>query len=275
MEKIQADKDVFNIWLPVKTVEEEIQKSETGETKKVMRLEGIASTDDIDLDNQTLLNEGFDIDYLLQKGFINWHHQSKFSPSAIIGEPIDAKVTKKGLFVKGELYDTPIARDAYELAKVLEKQSKTRRLGWSIEGKMLEKSGDVITKAKITGIALTHSPKNPHTFAELAKAMTDGSTTKDLLSPDPDGGKFVIETEKSIITFDKAGNLHLIEKAMTTDGGGQSLKKESLEGGKNNIKRTNVDLLNRIFKKYPNITLEKSLQVANKVLEKRLRRKNK
>lgn len=267
--KINLEKDEFSIWFPVNIVEEEIEKSENGEKKKVMRLEGIASTDDVDLDNQTLLNDGFDIDYLLQNGFINWHHQSKFSPSAIIGEPVDAKITNKGLFVKGELYDTPIAHDAYDLARVLQKQSKTRRLGWSIEGKTLEKKGDVITKAKITGIALTHSPKNPHTFAELAKAMTDGSTTKDLLSPDPEGGKFIFETEKSILTWDKTGNMHYLEKSMTADGSGQPLKKESLEGGKNNIKRTNVDLLNKIFKKYPNITLEKSLQIAHRTLRNR------
>jgi hypothetical protein len=53
-----------------------------------MIVEGVASTESEDADGEVLLPEGFNVDYFLKSGFINWHHQSKSTPGAIIGEPI-------------------------------------------------------------------------------------------------------------------------------------------------------------------------------------------
>jgi len=255
----------FSFWFPA-----EIEKAVNADPKTKydnMILKGIASTDDVDLDDQIMKNDGFDISYLLNNGFVNWHHQSKNNPSAIIGEPIDGKLLKEGLFIKAKLYNTETAREAYDLAEVLEKQSKTRRLGWSIEGKPIEKEGNTITKARITGVALTHAPKNKHTFAELCKAMTEGTLTEDFIKENNNGGgNFVFETQSATITFDKRGNLHYIEKALSTEvGSGKVLSRESLEGGLK-LKSNIFDLtMQRVFKKYPDITFAKALEVCNKV----------
>ena len=69
----------------------------------------------------------------------------------------------------------------------LEKDSKTRRLGYSIEGKVLKrKSNDKnspdykhIEKAVITGVAITHMPKNPKTFANIIKGEIDDDFNED------------------------------------------------------------------------------------------------
>ncbi len=72
----------FNFWCPV-----EIQKSEldpiTGKPKR-MKLGGIASTADKDSDGEFLDPSGFDITPLVERGVVNWHHQAKNDPSAII-----------------------------------------------------------------------------------------------------------------------------------------------------------------------------------------------
>lgn len=262
----------FYFWTPV-----EIEKAGGVENEidhENMFIKGIASTEDVDLDNQIMKSDGFNIDYLLSRGFLNWHHQSKNNPSAIIGEPVEAKIIdkpKKGLFIKAKLYNTPTAVEAYELANLLEKQSKNRRLGFSIEGKVVEKKGEIITKAKLTGVALTHAPKNKHTFAEVCKAMVDGSTTEELLSDarNMSNNKIVIETNSGIFSFNNEGNLHFVEKALEADGGGSVLKRESLEGGLKLLKPNLSVVLNKVFKKYPDITFEKALNVAYKVIEKR------
>lgn len=274
------DESKFDFWFPVAIGNEEENfekankdKDEKSIDRENMFVSGIASTEDIDLDSQIMKANGMNIDYLLNRGFVNWHHQSKTEPMAVIGEPVEAKIVNNpnGMFVKAKLYNTPMACDAYDLALMLQKQSKTRRLGFSVEGKVIEKSGtNIITKSIITGIALTHSPKNYNTFADIAKAMVDGSTTENILEKSQihfdNGSKFVFETNTSIITFDKNGNLHFIEKAIDTGTAG-ILSRESLEGGMKLTKPNLNEVLEKIFNKYPDITFQKAIKVANIVLE--------
>ncbi len=270
---IIEDQD-FEFWTPI----EEIEKAELDKPDyNNMVLKGIASTEDLDLDNEQMLTSGLDISYLNSNGIVNWHHQSKTLPSAVIGEPIEAKIVDKpvkGLFIKAKLYDTPISRDAYDLARTLQKQSTTRRLGWSVEGKIVEKDKNgVVHKAKITGVALTHAPKNNHTFAELCKAMVDGSTTEQLLNKarDINDNKIIIETAGGIFNINKEGNLHFVEKAisMASDG---ILAREDLEGGRKLQHPPKVKILNRVLITHPEISFEKALRITDRVL-KRLKAK--
>jgi hypothetical protein len=142
-----------------------------------MYLEGIASTKDEDLESEVLDPRGFDLSYFKKQGTVNWNHQSKNNPNAIIGEPYIAKINSKGeLFVKVKLYkDNPLAKATYETALMLEKNSDKRKLGFSIEGKRVEKTtngGKTNTpKAMITGLAITHTPINFNTYAEVCKAL--------------------------------------------------------------------------------------------------------
>ena len=180
-------KNNFGFFLPADVVKAKDDK--TGEEK--MQIAGIASTTDEDTDEEILLPSGFDLSYFTNNGFINWHHRQKDKPSAIIGEPSAASIVNGGKQMKVvcDLYNTPLAREVYDLGVVLQTQSKTgRRLGFSIEGKVLERDKNnpkIVTKAAITGCAITYQPKNGSTIAEIVKA--DGTTPDPDLSVDMEG----------------------------------------------------------------------------------------
>jgi len=149
-----------------------ISKAKNKDGKDVMRLGGIASTNDEDSDGEFLDPSGFNTKYLEKSGIVNWHHGAKSNPETIIGEPSKVKIQPDGLYLEVDLYDSDMARKVYNLAQTFEKSSKTRRLGFSIEGKATERdkgNPKIIKKANITGVAITHMPKNPNTLAQILK----------------------------------------------------------------------------------------------------------
>jgi hypothetical protein len=207
-----------------------IQKAKDKEGNEIMRLGGIASTMDKDSDGEFLDPTGFDISEFKKSGVINWHHQSKNSPSAIIGEPHKAEIRKDGFYVEADLYpNSKLAQEVYEVAQVMALDSKTRRLGYSIEGTVVERDEDnpkIVKKAIITGLAITHMPKNAQTFADIIK------------------GKVLVDDEE--------------EKSLTTESGG-ALKKESVDSGKFKIKKMSSNTrYDKIFETYPGISIEKA-----------------
>lgn len=168
MKKLHPDSD-FNFWLPV-----DIVKAKDKNGNEVMKVKGIASTADVDSDGEVLLPIGFKLNRFLKSGLINWNHQGKTSPDKIIGEPTVAKVTSNGdLYIEGFLYpESDLAKSVWKLGETLQKNSKSRRLGWSIEGKALERdpmNAKRITAAEITGVAITHVPINMSTYVDLVK----------------------------------------------------------------------------------------------------------
>lgn len=163
----------FNIWVPM---ELDIIKSGDGKTQGKMMIKGVASTADIDTDDQTLEPTGFVLDRLLKSGYLNYDHRSKDDPMFIIGEPTLAEIRKGELYVEGELYNTELAKSVYEFGNVLASSNSKRRLGMSIEGKVLAKdpfNPKRITKSLITGIAITPTPKNANTYVDLIKGFRD------------------------------------------------------------------------------------------------------
>lgn len=155
----------FNFWMPL-----DIEKS--GEGKQVMRIKGIASTAHVDTDEETLEPSGFVLDRLTKSGYFNYDHRSRENPMYIVGEPDVAKIVGGKLYVEGNLYDTPLGKNIWEFANVLKKSGSKRQLGFSIEGKALERdplNQKRITKALLTGIAITPSPKNSNTLMDIVK----------------------------------------------------------------------------------------------------------
>lgn len=151
-------------WMP-------LEKSLASDGRRV--LQGIASTEDWDEQQEQVLQAGLDFQPLLSHGFINWDHQR--GPRFIIGVPEEAKITERGLFVRGWLFSGhPEADAAWQLMETLEKAGNPRRLGWSIEGSVTQRRGPIIVKAVVRHLALTHQPVNPHTFAELVKSFCQG-----------------------------------------------------------------------------------------------------
>lgn len=225
--------DKFTFWCPL----EKAQDLDPTTGEPVMKLGGIASTSDEDSDGEFLDPKGFDIKPLIESGMVNWHHQAKGQPATIIGEPTKAEIRPEGLYIETELYpSSKIACDVWELAETLEKDSKTRRLGYSIEGKVVKrKSNDKkspdykkIIKAVITGVAVTHQPKNPQTFANIIKGEIDDD----------------FEDEE--------------EKALDTETG-KALKKESVVDKKlKNQTFSKSEVIERLFKDIPGISNEKA-----------------
>ena len=173
----------FQFFVPVS-----FEKAQKDDGREVMRLKGVASTSDEDMDKEILEPAGFDLSYFESNGVINWNHIK--TPDGVIGEPLKAKVVDNKLELYVDLYpDRKLARDAYELQQSFEKNSKTRTLGFSIEGIPLERDPENpkrITKTIITGCALTQRPTNPKTFAEIAKSLGSGENIEPFVYPEED-----------------------------------------------------------------------------------------
>jgi hypothetical protein len=243
--------DKFNFWCPIEPIKKATDE-ETGEP--VMRIGGIASTVDQDADGESLDPSGFDIKPLKESGMVNWHHQAKNSPAAIIGEPSKVELRPEGLWIESDLYaSSPMACEVYELAKTLEQNSKTRRLGYSIEGKVVKRGSNdkksplynKIIKAVITGVAVTHMPKNPHTFVNIIKGQIDADGIEvDLEEEDDNAEERGSKTEK---------------KALTTESSA-ALMPESVDGQpKKTLSKSSV--MEAIFRDIPNITIPNAHEV--------------
>lgn len=244
-------KDNFSFWCPLE-INKAIDET-TGE--ELMLLDGIASTADEDSDGEFLDPKGFDVKPLVERGFVNWHHQAKTNPGCIVGEPIEARIQKDGLYIKAQLYsNSQIANEIWDLAQTLEKNSKTRRLGWSIEGKVIKRKSDnpsspdykKIVKAVITGVAITHQPKNSKTFASIIKGDIDDDFEDEEEHNDDTINK---ENEKKAKKEDK--------KAMDTESAA-ALKKESVD---DDVKVTcfgKSEVVERILGDIPGISIEKA-----------------
>jgi len=160
--------ETFSFFLPA-TV------TKSGETKDGKRwIQGIASTDHLDLQGEKVLQDGLDYSYFLEHGYINDDH--KPGPENKVGEPTEAKITKDGFWIKGFLYKGKERSDYWwEHLTSLEQSQASRKVGFSIQGKVKRKSGNRIEKCWIQDVAITASPVNVKTWAEIAKSLSEAS----------------------------------------------------------------------------------------------------
>lgn len=221
-------------------------QDESGEIRMVFR--GEASSADKDSDGEILEPSGFILDRFVNSGYFNWNHKSSTDPSAIIGEPTNAKIVNNKLYLEGFLYpNSKKAVEVYELGEVLESNSPSRRLGFSIEGRALERDPSnpkKILKALITGCAITPTPKNPSTWMELMKGdLFNDDWQYDLIKgEDPNGGAVeyivdVIDDSGLRRTVDSKFNIK-IQRAITTESIAP-LTPESVEGTRKKIRKPN------------------------------------
>ena len=169
----------FDFEIPVSFFE----KAEA-EDKKKRRIGGIVSCETRDRQDETILQRGLNFDDFLHNGWFNDNHSKKTVD--ILGYPEVTQYIKKGHampngqvakadghWVEGYLLDTPEADKVWELGKALQKTN--RRLGFSVEGKILKRSGDnqkTIAKAMVRNVAITNCPVNTDSRMEiLAKSL--------------------------------------------------------------------------------------------------------
>ncbi len=138
----------------------------SGDAYNSRRITGVMSTERKDRQDEVVLSEGLDFSEFIELGHFNDNHSQL--TSAIVGYPEDAKFHKnlehidpklksypgwtcEGYILKG----TRRSDDIWELAKTLT-QVPNRKLGFSIEGKVIRRSDKCIEKAKIRNVAITN-----------------------------------------------------------------------------------------------------------------------
>lgn len=167
----------FTFWVPAHALS--ISKGGEGKDKGKRMIQGIASTSACDLQGEIVEQGGIDTDYFIKHGYFNNDHKPGFENK--VGEPVECKVTKKGLWVKGFLYDNhPVADAIWTLMQSQESNPHAkRRIGFSIEGKVKRRSGRKIEECWIQDIAITPAPVNTTTWAEIAKSLSADWSKKD------------------------------------------------------------------------------------------------
>lgn len=169
-------------------VEAELIKSEGD--KRIVR--GYASTENLDQQGETILQNGLDFAPLMKSGFLNYDHQKSNHPELagvsmpiIVGVPTKVERRDKGWWVEGELLkaeDTSasslqlrMSNELWELGLALQKSGR-RALAYSVEGSVLQRHGSKIVKASVKHLAITHKPVNPEcTIEVLAKSFCCGN----------------------------------------------------------------------------------------------------
>lgn len=139
-----------------------------------MFLEGLASSEQKDLDGQILKPSGFITDYFLKSGFINFNHNTQYSVDSIIGEPVDAKAQGSNFYIKSRLYSwSNLAKSIYSVAQNLALDpNSTRTLSYSVEGMAMETQNDMVSKLLLTGCAIAITPKNSDSYINICKGIT-------------------------------------------------------------------------------------------------------
>ena len=237
----------FNFFVGVDSdyLEKSAKKTrETGRYDK-MEISGVASDSSQDSDNEYLEPSGFDLSRFMTLGWINYDHRLRDDPKFAIGEPVEAKVINNKFFIKAKLFkENEVARSLWDTMIMLKKSGSKRRVGFSIEGRAIERdlqNPKIVRKALITGVAATLNPVNSNTYADIVK----GKYSKPLIEEykfeeeeelnksftEANGGKTeylvdITNHETGIrYTIDK--NLSLkVEKAISTTTAGPIIKED-------------------------------------------------
>ncbi len=167
------------MWFPLAKASEE---TERGERRRV--LAGPISAEAEDGVKDIVVQDGMDCQPLLDSGYVNWDHAD--GPGHLVGEPVsvrptamhpDGRVDPRGpipaTWGRVLLYQGHPEADAiWTLAQAQQRSPEAkRRLGFSVQGEVLEKQGHRITKSRIRHLAVSHQPLMPLSFAQIAKSL--------------------------------------------------------------------------------------------------------
>jgi hypothetical protein len=181
--------DMFQLWSPFDLVnDEEVEKA--GGKAKTGIIKGIASTEMKDSDGEIVLQDGLDWAWFKSNGYFTYEHP--MNVGNIVGEPraverieVDGHAATQ---VEGVIYlSDPMGSTVYGKALAMKKAGSSRRLGFSIEGQVIDRDGSTINKAKVFSVAISPRPKNDLTWWEpLMRSMIARGATVGY--PIPQGG---------------------------------------------------------------------------------------
>ena len=197
--------DLFAAWTPFSLLDEEaLEKASPNggdEEPMVGKIGGVITTEVVDQQGEVVLSKGMNFDYFLKHGWFNHEHQG--GPENVLGEPTRVySVThggKQGVCVEGNLYlHKPRARAVYNTALAMQKSGSTRRLGYSVEGQVLQRdpaNRNRVLQSRVLNVAITAHPVNPDARLEvLAKA----ASAVGYGTPSTGGGSFAPLVSQSI-----------------------------------------------------------------------------
>lgn len=165
-------KDEFIIWTPGCVEINLVKGQSVAELERLRPIGGTCSTERLDRQDERVLAKGLDFDEFVNYGFFNDNH--KQGTADVVGVPTMAELRRNRWWTEGNLLqDFEPADRIWALAKALMKSSSARRLGFSIEGKVVDRGHDGrILKARIRHVAITNSPVNVDcTWDILAKSF--------------------------------------------------------------------------------------------------------
>ena len=212
----------FSFWLP-------ISKASDSPDGKSRIIEGIASTPDIDLQNERVQQRGIDFNYFMNHGYFNWDH--KPGAENKIGEPWECKITSNGLYVKGILYKgKKVADNVWEhITSLASNSDAKRKVGFSLQGKTVRRNGNSILKCWIQDIAITTAPINYNTYLDVVKSLSSQEWEEGKTEEEEEGK----EEENSVDKTLSASNPMVPESLHgdKTDTGYGSMKNKSINSG--------------------------------------------
>lgn len=188
MKNFFIDENSFRVFLPEV---EFIEKSEDAYNSR--KLVGIMSTERRDRQGEVVTAKGLDFEDFLKSGHFNDNHSQ--ATSAIVGYPevvhyhdslekFNPKLkgvagwTCEGYVLKG----TDRANGIWELSKALQ-GVPNKKLGFSIEGKVIRRADKTIEKAKIRNVAITNCPVNTDcTWSVLEKSFHEADVAEKAMS---------------------------------------------------------------------------------------------
>lgn len=161
-----------------------------GERRQGKIIEGIASTEAEDQQGEVVLQEKMDCSYLVEKGYLNWNHSH--APEDQIGKPLevikmdggpDTPNGKPCTFFRALLLEgVPRADAVWNLAKSLEGThgvGNDRSLGFSVEGGVRVRQGNLLVETVVRHMAATHEPVNAQAVARCVMAKSQGFKVPD------------------------------------------------------------------------------------------------
>ena len=225
------------------------EKGEAGDGKR-RRIGGIVSTEAPDRQNETVLADALVFDDFLKAGWFNDNHSRE--TDGIVGYPEATRKFKKGEtlpngekakhaghWAEGYMLSTDRANRLWDLGKAL--QGTGRRLGFSVEGKILARTGpktivkkgedgqpqwvgERIAKAIVRNIAVTSCPVNTDTGLEiLTKSLEAFKGT------DPDDLETRVKVLEKMMAMGHPIPGHKFNGPQSGEGAGQVLAPQSLE----------------------------------------------
>lgn len=137
------------------------------EQDKELYLEGIITVPKEDADGGVYTPDQMELAELVREGFLDVHHMmfEHGQPDAIIGEPVDVRVVKDGVWARFKLYKTKLAQDIWNYVR-----EHPGVLGFSIAGRLFkplfDRGGRWSFKREYGGsVAVTRFPMQPFTWA--------------------------------------------------------------------------------------------------------------